>query len=53
VLDRVRAETAVMPNAAMQVAADQGALTELIVLADDVAQRERKAAEGDDALFDG
>jgi caffeoyl-CoA O-methyltransferase len=31
VLDRVRAETSVMPNAAMQIAADQGALTELIV----------------------
>src|SRR5215212_1573197 len=31
VLDRVRAETAVMPNAAMQIAADQGALMELLV----------------------
>jgi caffeoyl-CoA O-methyltransferase len=31
VLERVRAETAVMPNAAMQVAADQGALMELVV----------------------
>ena len=31
VLDRVRAETAVMPNAAMQIAADQGALMELVV----------------------
>ena len=27
----MRAETAVMPNAAMQVAADQGALMELVV----------------------
>ena len=31
VLDRVRAETAVMPMAEMQIAADQGALTELVV----------------------
>jgi caffeoyl-CoA O-methyltransferase len=31
VLDRVRAETAVMPMAAMQISADQGALTELVV----------------------
>jgi caffeoyl-CoA O-methyltransferase len=31
VLDRVRAETAVLPNAEMQVAADQGALMELVV----------------------
>jgi caffeoyl-CoA O-methyltransferase len=31
VLERVRAETAVMPNAVMQVAADQGALMELVV----------------------
>jgi caffeoyl-CoA O-methyltransferase len=31
VLDRVRAETAMMPNAVMQVAPDQGALMELIV----------------------
>jgi caffeoyl-CoA O-methyltransferase len=31
VLERVRAETAVMPNAIMQVAADQGALMELVV----------------------
>jgi caffeoyl-CoA O-methyltransferase len=31
VLDRVRAETAERPDAVMQVAADQGALTELIV----------------------
>ena len=31
VLDRVRAETAEMPNAVMQVAADQGALMELVV----------------------
>jgi caffeoyl-CoA O-methyltransferase len=31
VLDRVRAETAVLPNAEMQVAADQGALMELLV----------------------
>ena len=31
VLDRVRAETAARPDAAMQIAADQGALMELIV----------------------
>ena len=31
VLDRVRAETAELPNAVMQVAADQGALMELVV----------------------
>src|ERR671914_1889692 len=31
VLDRVRAETAVMPSAQMQVGADQGALIELLV----------------------
>jgi caffeoyl-CoA O-methyltransferase len=31
VLDRVRVETAVMPNAVMQIAADQGALMELVV----------------------
>jgi len=31
VLDRVRAETAVMPSAQMQVTADQGALIELLV----------------------
>ena len=31
VLDRVRAETAEMPNAQMQVTADQGALIELLV----------------------
>jgi predicted O-methyltransferase YrrM len=31
VLDRVRAETLEMPNAAMQIAADQGALMELLV----------------------
>jgi caffeoyl-CoA O-methyltransferase len=31
VLDRVRAETAVLPNAVMQIAADQGALMELVV----------------------
>ena len=31
VLDRVRAETAEMPNSAMQVAADQGALMEIVV----------------------
>jgi caffeoyl-CoA O-methyltransferase len=31
VLDRVRAETSVMPNAVMQIAADQGALMELLV----------------------
>jgi caffeoyl-CoA O-methyltransferase len=31
VLDRVRAETAVMPSAQMQVSADQGALIELLV----------------------
>jgi caffeoyl-CoA O-methyltransferase len=31
VLDRVRAETLVLPNAEMQVAADQGALMELVV----------------------
>jgi len=31
VLDRVKAETAKMPNAEMQIAADQGALMELIV----------------------
>jgi predicted O-methyltransferase YrrM len=31
VLDRVRAETSVMPEAQMQVAADQGALMELVV----------------------
>jgi caffeoyl-CoA O-methyltransferase len=31
VLDRVREETALMPNAVMQVSADQGALIELIV----------------------
>ena len=31
VLDRVRAETSEMPNAAMQIAADQGALMELLV----------------------
>ena len=30
-LDRVRAETSLMPNAIMQVSADQGALMELIV----------------------
>src|ERR687893_2239720 len=31
VLDRVRAETAEMPSAGMQVSADQGALIELLV----------------------
>src|ERR671925_657157 len=31
VLDRVRAETAARPDAAMQISADQGALTELVV----------------------
>src|SRR5215216_4103326 len=31
VLERVRAETAVMPSAQMQVSADQGALIELLV----------------------
>ena len=31
VLERVRAETSAMPNSAMQVAADQGALMELVV----------------------
>ena len=31
VLDRVRAETAAMPSAQMQVTADQGALIELLV----------------------
>jgi caffeoyl-CoA O-methyltransferase len=31
VLERVRAETSVMPNAVMQVSADQGALMELLV----------------------